>query len=1519
MACITNPLPSLSPESLTLFYTTDPLLSNSPILVFHGPSTTTNSTFNSSRIQAHVFTPAGFQTYPRITISPSSPLYAAVNHLPREQQGDEVCRGLAVSLLKYFSEMPEVVRTTLSKSGHGRARNGAPPVPVMFDEMHAGDLASRMVKVGNISDVIRDIKAGLAGRALSHVDMDVVLPPGSISDPQAREEPSEDDEDMDDDPSLRRYGEYAPLIKLLGTPAFIPTSKLRRAPSKPTTLGRSRSFLKHQKESVRREMCEIVDTEERYVSKIYELVHDVASEFRQKAKGKSAGSSSPNENSLERLFPPCLDQIFDVNSHFLNAIRAVLDETENEAIADIQADMDAGSTGSRTGKAGRVADATGAVAFSKVLLHWFPKFASCYAEYMRASTEFPQILSGFLRDGGSSFSKRVQQTGEQRLRSMLIEPVQRLPRYSLFIDNIVNCLPVTHPALQPLLKSRDIITDICSLDLSSSAEKSQVVDRLKNLIASWPPLFRSQGRLISAADFAELPPPYNVDCDPGETVQGMFLLFADFVVIIRKGKGSNMTARGIIAEVDRPSVAAITASVATAAGSARAPQDLFFSGWFDLGDVRFSESTCGRMIWMTYLRGPFDSGAIARGGGPGVRAFRLAGAYEGKASRWSEEIAKARIEGRYTEQQRECDKWALRNVVSRSDNIGVWSAIFQEGEDDDVQDRNGLAMIRMVVNEDKGSKGIKVGARGVEISISIDFGGIGMCCLEVDGLNDYASVDNVSYADLSTVLFKKISNLLRLQNQPQNPTLTASILSMNRKILRSLTFVTSQVDGAQPRFRNFRPPSPVKLLSTFLGGGGSVSGPPCPPKPRHNTMGDIPSMLPPLAKPPSSTSGIKKHAPGEATQNITVVGDDGAGYTTDPFRRLEETFRAYTLALHLRKGNVVDKVLRGRVAADELCVNELYNTLMEDPSGGQATLEVAVDVLFVAFEKFLKLTWKDQMGPVVSVQTLKAIQDKSDVLLPGDFEDCFRMALGDMAPQNRRAFKAIIKLLAYLLDGAGNDGDKGALTAAFTELLVIEGPPHRYISLLDRLVEDYDRLFNESPPGSRGGDRTPLGDSVNSMKRIGSTNTGSISSNASSFRKRFGFNTLSRENSKIDSESKVGSVWRTLSKSARSAVPGELYSANSSNVSLVRSKSIDLDHQLSPAKRPASRDRPTIFGTFSHEDPDRPGSSHLLNALDTITASPLAATTAAKAPTKKRRSSLSDLKILNGFGADTIAPLTPRKPNTFEISASPRTLSPVKGPTTTFYGADLPGRKENVSNSGRSASTERTSNTKPDGIAITELRQPRGASGPLSSIPALKATPRDKLSGNEIEQSHRNVPSSPQKLRMQSPQKLRERLQNEQKAITCVEDALQAEISKIGEDMSSVALSHPQNRLQTADIRRLLDRVNQLESKIPVFVADLTARNTAIKNDLESSLTVSERKAKKLDELYREANAENEILYDRFNDELGKMMSALKIGSGEKELAEKLREVQGELSTYKKENARLKRENVGLRAQLKGD
>lgn len=92
------------------------------------------------------------------------------------------------------------------------------------------------------------------------------------------------------------------------------------------------------------------------------------------------------------------------------------------------------------------------------------------------------------------------------------------------------------------------------------------------------------------------------------------------------------------------------------------------------------------------------------------------------------------------------------------------------------------------------------------------------------------------------------------------------------------------------------------------------------------------------------------------------------------------------------------------------------------------------------------------MGQVMSVQTLDALQEKALKQFPGDFADYVRTVFGEMAPQNRRAFIAIIKLLADLLDGCGNDGDRGALTAAFAELLVTDGNPHDYINLLDRMI-----------------------------------------------------------------------------------------------------------------------------------------------------------------------------------------------------------------------------------------------------------------------------------------------------------------------------------------------------------------------------------------------------------------------------------------------------------------------------------
>ncbi|KAH6662978.1 hypothetical protein B0J14DRAFT_281273 [Halenospora varia] len=1539
---------TLAQDQVSLYYTTDAYLSNLPVLIFHGPSTTSNSTLNSSRIQVHIFTAAGFQSYPRITISPNSPFYQSVNHLPREKQGDEICRGLAFGLLKYFKELPEVVKSGLIlQSANSRGKRPA-SAPALFGEQHAAEVVASMVKVENIADIMGDIEAALLPQNIHHVDIDLVLPPGSIAPFQ-----EEADEHMDDhmedeepqDPTLKQYGMYAPLVKLFGEVAFLPTSKLRRAPSKPTSLNRSRSFLKDQKMSLRREMGELVDTEERYVIKMHELVNHIADDFRAKSKNRPFGSFSPSEQDLEKLFPRCLDRILQINSAFLAAIRKVMDETEEDAMQDLET-THMGSTGSRYGGTGRLKDPTGALAFAKVLIEWFPQFSECYQEYINASQDFPQIISLFMKQQ-SSFSSRVQQTGEQRLRSAVIEPVQRLPRYSLFIDNIVNYLPVSHPALQPMLKARDIITGICSMD-PPTPDKSQLVNRLRNIVDSWPSSLQPHGRLITAVDFIEPPAPFHVG--PSASVnlrEGMFLVFADSVVILRKAIGCTLSARGVMAEIDKPSAQSMMASVTAAAGGQKRTWELSFGGWHVLGDTKFTMSNDGRNVWMASLHDLKDPGTGRDRTAPGstLRTFILQGGYEGKALKLTEEIARARIEGRFSEKERETDKWRLRSIRLLAAEITIHTAVFEEGVESLIEGRKEPAPIRIVVDHDKGTKGAPVGHYGVDIVANVSILGGGLKYrLEVDGLHDKVFVDEVVPEHFLPTFAKRTVDLLRSQYHTSNPALTAPFISFYSKILKSLHV---QVEGGE-KSKGFRPPSPVKMLSSFLSSGfnssvtsfghsGSANSTPAK-LPNTPVLGKIPSMQAPAMTRTNSNKSTHSVQDFEGKSSLRATVDDSR--PSNPLVRLEETFTGYIAALQSRKGNILGRALRNRSMADELAINAIYNTFIENPFDQRAASEVPVEVLFVAFEKYLRMAWRDQMGQVMTTQTLDSLQDRAVKLFPGDFADYVKMIFGEMAPQNRRAFMAIIKLLADLLDGCGNDGDRGALTVAFAELLVIDGEPHNYINLLDRLVEESEKLFEDIGPGAVG-NNSAYGSVTG---RSNHSATGSITSNASSLRRRFA-DTLLRQNSFKSGDDRP-SVWRTLSKTSRSVATGEpMPSSSLSRGSVNRSRSIE-----SPGRRPASRDRPTVMGAFD----ERPSSSHANpTRLSTIGASPPPEETEKQGKTlkKKRRSSLSDLKSM--MAAATLGNSSPLSPSPNRIglkfNTSPRTQTPTKIPVaagdrnrSAMFRTGSPTQKENTPLTAPSRNignlTERPGNimSTPDAVVVKDLWSAKGHTKTVSlssNIPTLRGTPRDRAPSIARPTTSAGIKSnptpSPHKLRLQSPQKLRERLQNESKAISEAEASLQTELSKIGEEMkklnsgpstiTSSSPSKPTASYAAHELQHLSTKLSHLESRIPTLVRDLTTRNDAIKTDLEKSLQASEFKVKALDQLYKETTAENELLYEKFNGELGKIVRALR-GKGEKEeLLTKVKEASEEVSRVKRDNARLKREMVSLRAVLKGN
>lgn len=744
MATVSTALSDLPLEQLALYHASDPFLAS--IFIFYGPVATANATVSSSRIQAHILTPAGFQSYPRITVSPAAPLYAAVNHLPREKQGDEVCRGLAVSMLKYFADLSESTKECLYEI----ARAGKPggKVPKMFDEMHAADLANRMNKVENhnnnnsiLSDTVRDIRGAFQERKLPWIDADVVLPAGTIQPPPR---PDPDDAPPDEDNPDLLYGRYSHLIRALGDPIFLPTTRLKRAPSQPTNVSRSRVFSRSQKEALRLTMCELVDTEERYVAKMYTLVCNVAEEFRLKAQARSTSSTSPDESALAALFPPCLNEILDVNIGFLEVIRQVLDETEKDAIADIAEDTDMPTSHRATSREG--IDAIGAVAFAIALLEWFPRFSQPYADYMRAHNGFTQTLNLFTKDQNSSFSKRVYETGEQQLRSLLMEPVQRLPRYSLLIDTMMGSLPLIHPSVRPFLRARDIIKDICSLDDPSLTDHGQSFQRLKELVDGWPTPIVPNGRLISAVDFDELSPPYHMDAQGPSPSTGIMLLYKNCLVLLSKTPESKVTARGLSADLDS------AASTTTDSPGSFTSNEIRVARVFDIHSVRCMQSTCGRIL---FLAPASVKSGIVHDNATDLLALGLFGTYEARANRLIEEFAKAKIEGRFSETERENGKWTLRSPTSGTvGNIGILACVFEEDQDG-VTNRTGLSKIRVLFDTPRAEGGRLLTNLDVEVVILVSASGEDQYRVDIDTIVGAASSDMVTADSFIPVLSKR--------------------------------------------------------------------------------------------------------------------------------------------------------------------------------------------------------------------------------------------------------------------------------------------------------------------------------------------------------------------------------------------------------------------------------------------------------------------------------------------------------------------------------------------------------------------------------------------------------------------------------------------------------------------------------------------------------------------------------------------------------------------------------------------
>ncbi|KAI1624673.1 hypothetical protein EDD37DRAFT_354564 [Exophiala viscosa] len=433
-------------DTPTVFYAEDPPYLPR-ILIFYYPVQAVGSLASTSRIRTTILSAAGFKSYGAFSVAPNSSYYSAVHKLPEDKQRDDVCRAIAFALCRYFSEISSDVKNAIADENlhHG--------IALKWGQSHAAQVTCRMSRVINTEEVIEALRPFSKDRPSSPqtpVKTAAIKPLASIR----KTRPSFLPQDSGNVPSSR-------VNALTPAKRRIPSSQTR-SPSASTPSNRKASaalvpkYSLEQLESLRFKMCEFVDTEDRYITRLQELIELVTNQGRTPKSLSSKLSNSRSQKAVNAMiqFPSLLDQIKDLNLAFLDDIETALQGSEDAALTF----LDRASHDPQLLQTAK--DPMGISSFAKVLLNHFPKFLVPYRDYLDLHSQVALNLDQFLKEGTMS---------AQQAPSLLMEPAQRISRYGLYIDTMLPHVPTNFTvATRTLEKARKIIAEICEMEPAAS-------------------------------------------------------------------------------------------------------------------------------------------------------------------------------------------------------------------------------------------------------------------------------------------------------------------------------------------------------------------------------------------------------------------------------------------------------------------------------------------------------------------------------------------------------------------------------------------------------------------------------------------------------------------------------------------------------------------------------------------------------------------------------------------------------------------------------------------------------------------------------------------------------------------------------------------------------------------------------------------------------------------------------------------------------------------------------------------
>lgn len=1069
-----------------------------------------------------------------MTVDPSSALYQAVNFMPIEKTESEIYRALAFALCRYFVELTVGIKGTASATA--KVARSAKPEP--FSAAHAGELAAKLVRIED-EYAISSILAALTPRYIPSIDIDLVLP----------------------QPGTFQLSKYQRLLQFIGDVHKQDTNLKRR----PSRVERTRpksivSLPQSNPEKVAIKLQELLDTEVNYIDKLQKILADVVKPERQTAEGAEA--PEPNEATLARLFPSYLDEIYQLNSKFLDELTKAMDDDD------------------------------GVAGVAEVFLRHFPNFHNPYSHYIALNPASSGLIGELMR-GGTAFSQRLANYGEQYLKSTLMEPIQRLPRYTLIIDGVLNNIAVTSPVASKLIEARDIVSKTCEMQSAPAQERAQTIARLSNLISGWPTNFKPGGPLVTAVDLTEVAAPYT---EAAEKTNVIILVFTDSIAFINRPSTGSMKAQGVLTEITMPP------SIQNA--FRRDAADLHFAGCTSLKYNRYSTSDHGRAMWITLTK-DLEEVYDMRESAVGMKKFLPSGPWEGKANELVEEIIQAQLQSKSRVQE---IRWS-GNSNSKFDALELWTSIY-EPRNYELEKSPSRALIQMGVE----TPSFDIRTKAPEISATMNFVNSGKIRIDILDMGKIAFTETVGELDILTVVTKRISSILDRQSHTSHPPISAAMIQGHRRIIRSLNLSAPDSDSHHSKFKTFRPPSPVKFLHTFLG-SSNVSPGKSPFKAtsfESTTEMARPTVL--LERPHSvlyradGSSAAPVEDVAIRMKDINLVENhpqQGDSY----HKQLERVLDAFVSVLDGKLSKEVQPgFIYSRKNSNNHVVDQLLKAMLTDSSKTAAAQAAGVDIVLNSFEKFLQGKWREAMGTLLSQETVKDLQSKLDTLHPDDFSKYFKDFLDNLGPQNKRGFNKITGLFSRAIQRASTDEAKNSLRTIFTEILIASGLTSSKISEVAKLhaelllymlnyIETINMLNSYSEANSNS-PYTPVQDN-GVLKRSRTTGTHGANtsgatgiptvvplSSSSSLRKRFGLSNTGSSEVGESSPSATASEKGTNGTSANSGY-GSL--SKSSVKSMLRQRS-----NRSGKEKEKEKEKDTLLTT-----PTKLGNLHRSQSTDT--------------------------------------------------------------------------------------------------------------------------------------------------------------------------------------------------------------------------------------------------------------------------------------------------------------------------------